>query len=87
VLLMARLYQAIVRHAMGEFVTAFSLLKECLRLNDPEYRAASAALTAEDPYLMTLSWLAVTLGTLGYIDQARARIFEALSVVAQLGET
>jgi class 3 adenylate cyclase len=68
VILMARLYQAITRHALGEFASAFSLLKECVSLNDPAYRAASAALTPEDPYIMTLSWLALTLGRLGYFD-------------------
>jgi tetratricopeptide (TPR) repeat protein len=84
VLLMAHLYQAIVRQTLGESATAFSLLKECLKLNDPAYRSVSAALTPEDPYLMTLSWIAVVSGTLGYIEQARAHISEALSVVAQL---
>ena len=84
VLLMARLYQAIARWTLGEFAAAWDLLKECLRLKGPAYRAASAALTPEDPYLMTLSWVALSLASLGYIEQARAYISEALSVVAGL---
>jgi predicted ATPase len=84
VTLMARLYQAIARWSLGELTTAFNLLKECLQLKDPAYRAASAALTPEDPYLMTLSWIAVTSAALGYIEQARGHISEALSVIAQL---
>jgi tetratricopeptide (TPR) repeat protein len=87
VILMARLYQAIARWSLGEFTAAFNLLKECLQLKDPAYRAASAALTPEDPYLMTLSWIAVTSAALGYIEQGRAHSAEALSVVAQLEKT
>jgi tetratricopeptide (TPR) repeat protein len=87
VLLMARLYQAIARWSLGEFAAAWDLLKECLQLKDPAYRAASAALTPEDPYLMTLSWVALSLASLGYIEQARAHISEALSVVAGLEKT
>ena len=86
VLLMARLYQAIARFSLGEFTAALNLLKECLQLKEPSYRAASAALTPEDPYLMTLSWLASSCAALGYIEQARAHTSEALSVVAQLEE-
>jgi tetratricopeptide (TPR) repeat protein len=72
---------------LGEFTVALNLLKECLQLKDPTYRAASAALTPEDPYLMTLSWIAVSSATLGHIEHARAHISEALSLVAQLEET
>jgi predicted ATPase len=36
---------------------------------------------------MTLSWVAVSLASLGCIEQARAHISEALSVVAQLEKT
>jgi tetratricopeptide (TPR) repeat protein len=84
---MARLYKAIAQFSLGEFTVALNLLTECLQLKDPTYRAASAALTPEDPYLMTLSWAAVSSATLGYIERARAHISEALSVVAQLEET
>ena len=84
VILMGRLYQATVRYSLGEFVTARTLLEQCLALDDPAHRVALATLTAEDLYMMALSWLAVTLGALGYIDQGRARISEAFSQVQRL---
>jgi predicted ATPase len=41
-------------------------------------------LTAEDPYVWNLAWLALTLAFLGYIDQARAGMDEALSEAHRL---
>ena len=62
----------------GEFVLACSLLQNCLALEDPLHRAASATVTAEDPHVITLSWLAVTLATLVYIDQGSCSNFGGL---------
>jgi class 3 adenylate cyclase/predicted ATPase len=84
--LMGCLYQAIVRQTLGEFETARSLLRQCSSLKTPAYRASAIAMTAEDPYLMTLSWLAASLATLGYVDQARVAISEALSAVEALDQ-
>jgi predicted ATPase len=64
---------------LGEFVEARALLEQCHGLRDPANRAVYAALTAADPYVLNLARLALTLAHLGYIDQARARMDEALS--------
>jgi class 3 adenylate cyclase/predicted ATPase len=66
------------RFHLGEFVVARALLEPCHGLNDPAGRAILAALTSPDPHAMMLSWLAFTLTCLGYLDQGRARLDEAL---------
>jgi hypothetical protein len=53
-------------------------------LDDPPHRAVYAALTAEDPAASMLASLGTTMAYLGYIDQARARLSEALSPAYQL---
>jgi predicted ATPase len=82
--MMGYMYQAIARFVLGEFVTARALLEQCLGLSDPDHRATFAEITAEDPYVMTLSWLALALAVLGYIERGRACIAEALSAAQQL---
>ena len=82
--MMGYMYQAIAQFVLGEFVTARALLAQCLGLSDPDHRATFAEITAEDPYVMTLSWLALTLAVLGYIERGRACIAEALSAAQQL---
>jgi tetratricopeptide (TPR) repeat protein len=78
------MYEAIVRFQFGEFITVRRLLEKSLGLRDPAHRMAFAGITAEDPYVMTLSWLGPTLAILGYIEQGRARIAEALVAPAQV---
>ena len=82
--LLGKLYQGITRFNLAEFAKAIALLNECYPLSDPARRAACAGLTAEDPYVMALSWIATTAAGLGHIDQARERIVEALSTARQL---
>ena len=53
-------------------------------LADPAYRVVGMAY---DFYALMLTFLAVTLAYLGYIDQARARMDEALSEARRLGQT
>ena len=54
---------------LGDFVAARALLERCLGLADPAHRI----------YALVLADLAWTLAFLGYIDQARSRLNEALS--------
>ena len=59
-------------------------LEQCNGLQNPAYRTAYAAIIANDPYASTLAYLAMTLTFLGYIDQGRRRIKEAVSEARQL---
>ena len=65
------------RQLPREFVAARTLLEQCQGLADPTHRAVGAGLSY-DPYAMLLAQLAVTLMHLGYIDQARVRLNEAI---------
>jgi tetratricopeptide (TPR) repeat protein len=69
---------------MGEFVTARALLEQCEGLRDPAHREVYAALTAEDQYAVNRARLASALAFLGYSDQARARLDEAISEARRL---
>ena len=71
------------RSYLGEFVGARVLLEQCHGLSDPAHRAAAAG-QADDPYATMLAYLAVTLAYLGYVDQARSRLNEALSEARRL---
>jgi len=66
---------------LGEFVVAHELLEQCHGLGDPKHRGGRAAL---DPYPGLLACLAVTTTYLGYLDQGRAQIKEALSEARRL---
>jgi class 3 adenylate cyclase/tetratricopeptide (TPR) repeat protein len=74
-----------IRCFLGEFVAARALFEQFDRLDDPAHRAVYAALTAEHPYAVTPGTLALTLTPLGYIDQGRSRIDEALTLARRLG--
>jgi class 3 adenylate cyclase/predicted ATPase len=69
---------------LGEFVAARSLFEQCHGLGDPAHRAVYAAFVPEDQHASMLAHLAMALTYLGYIDQARLRLNEALSVARQL---
>ena len=57
-------------------------------MNDPTnraaHRAACAAVTSEDPHVVILTFTAVNLAYLGYVDQARSWIREAFAEAGQL---
>jgi len=72
---MTRLY-------LGDLVAARALLDQCHGLADA-HRGIGAGL-AEDPYATMLACLAVTLAHLGYIDQSRLRLEEALTETRRL---
>ena len=84
VLLLGHVYHGITRFNLAEFGATTTLLNKCHDLSSPTHRAACAGLTAEDPYVMVLSWLAIALTALGYVDQGRERVVEAISAADQL---
>jgi hypothetical protein len=81
--LQGRRAQAVTRSYLGEFVAARTLMEQCQGLADPTHRAVGAGLSY-DPYAMMLAQLAVTSTHLGYIDQARVRLNEAISEARRL---
>jgi hypothetical protein len=83
-LMLGHVYHAITRYCLAEYATSIALLNKCHDLSKPSHREACVGLTAEDPYVMAISWLANALTTLGYVDQGRKRIAEAISTAHQL---
>jgi predicted ATPase len=81
--LQGRRAQGVTRCYLGEFVVARTFLEQCHGLSEPAHRAIRAGMFS-DPYAMMLAQLAVTLAHLGYIDQARARLNEAISEARRL---
>jgi tetratricopeptide (TPR) repeat protein len=67
---------------LGDFVAARELLEGCHGLADPVHRGGGVP--SADHYAMMLAYLAWTLALLGYIDQARSRLKEALSEARRL---
>ena len=76
--------QGTTLYLLGDFAAARTLLEHANGLQHPAHRAAYAAITANDPYASTLAYLALTLTLLGYIDQGRQRMNEAVSEARQL---
>jgi class 3 adenylate cyclase/tetratricopeptide (TPR) repeat protein len=70
------------RYYLGELVAARSLLERCYGLGDPARRAIGAGMA--DDYAAMLVYLASSLAYLGYMDQARSRLNEALSEARRL---
>ncbi len=80
--LLGRYTRGITRLFLGEFVAARGLLERCMGLADPAYRTVAGL--SFDPYVSMLTFLAMTLACLGYVDQARSRMDEALSEARRL---
>ncbi len=69
---------------LGEFAAARTLLERSMGgLANPQHRTFWRL--SFNPYSAMLPYLALTLAQLGYIDQARSRMDEALSAASQLG--
>jgi class 3 adenylate cyclase len=83
-LLLGRLMVGVTRMTLGELGAARDSFEQCEALSVPAHRTVYATLVAEDPHTVMLAMLALTLCCLGYIDQARARISEALRAARQL---
>ena len=80
--LLGRLMHGATRFFLGEFVAARAVLERCMGLADPAHRTIEGL--SFDPYAVMLAYLALTLAYLGYIDQARSRMDEALSEARRL---
>jgi predicted ATPase len=87
VVLVGRRCRGIVQCILGEFEGAHALFEQCRGLCQPAVRRASSVLTGEDDYCAILAWLGITLGYLGYLDQARSRADEAVSEARGLQHT
>jgi tetratricopeptide (TPR) repeat protein len=72
---------------LGEFEMAHTHLKQCHEMADPVHRAAYVTLTGVDQYPIMLLYLSLTLTYLGYFDQARTRLKEALGAARELGHS
>ena len=82
--LMGRWAGGFTRLFLGDFVAARALLERCHGLADPALRGGEVPSELYPTYAMMLASLARTLAILGYIDQARSRLEEALSEARQL---
>jgi predicted ATPase len=83
-LFLGRSKKATTRWLLGQLVAAHTLLEQC-QLSDPAHRTAYAVLTGTDQHVMLPVYLASALTLLGFLDQARARMSEALSEARRLG--
>jgi predicted ATPase len=63
----------------GEFVAACTLFEQCHGLGEAARRAIFAKYAVQDPHATNLIHFAMALASLGYLDQARARMDEPLS--------
>jgi len=75
--LVGRYASGFTRLHLGDFVAARALLERCHGLADP-------ALRSHNLYAVMLASLARSLAFLGYIDQARSRLKEAMSEARRL---
>jgi len=84
--LQGRLANGLTRFYLGEFVTARALLEQCHSLGDAAHRGVGGRGGVRvDSYAVMLGCLAATLVCLGYVDQARSRLNEALLEARRLG--
>jgi len=65
--------------SLGEFATAHTLFEQCEGISEAAHRARYPVLTGADQYPVMLSYFGATLMCLGYIDQGRAALKEAVS--------
>lgn len=88
--------QGYIRFFLGELVAARACYERCQELGDPRNAAISATTrgretrraswTLEDSHFSNQSWLALGLAYLGFIDQGRTRMSQALAAVRQPGQ-
>jgi len=81
--LLGRFFQGMARFFLGELVAARALLERCMNFADPAHRTITGL--SFDPYANLLAWLALTLSCLGYIDQGRSRMDEAVLEARRIG--
>jgi predicted ATPase len=76
---------AIILFFLAEFAAARTLFERCHSLDEPAHRALYAPITAEDPHVIMLAYLALTFTFLGYVEQGRRRKIEACTAARGLG--
>jgi hypothetical protein len=76
--LLGRFVQGYTHLQLGELTSARALCEQSDGMSNPAHRASYAAVTAEDPHVVMTGALATALAVLGYVDQGRAKIDEAL---------
>ena len=69
---------------LGDLMAARSHLEQGVRLYDPEQHRGHAALYGRDPGVDCQAYAALTLGLLGYPEQALAHMHTALTLAEQL---
>jgi predicted ATPase len=69
---------------LGEFALAREHFAQGIALYDPRQHTPYVILVQQDPGVVHLSWAAQTLWFLGYPEQARKRIHEALTLAEEL---
>jgi predicted ATPase/class 3 adenylate cyclase len=69
---------------LGDLMAARFHLEQGMKLYDPQQHRAHAALYGRDPGVDCYAYAALTLGLLGYPDQALAHMHTALSLAEQL---
>ena len=80
--LLGRLTHGISRFFLGEFAAARTVLERSFGLVDSVHRGLGWL--SFDPYALMLAYLGLILAYLGYIDQGRSRMGEALSECRRL---
>jgi len=84
-LVWAHTVQGLTLSTLGELPAALRHLEEGIALYDPQlHRPDRTQVGAQDPKMTCLSYAAWTLWRLGYPDQARKRVDEALTLVQEL---
>jgi hypothetical protein len=82
--LLGKFVQAYTRFQRGEITSARALCERSRGLSNPVHRGTYAAMTVEDPHVIMTGVLALALTGLGYVDQGRAKIDEALAEARRL---
>jgi DNA-binding winged helix-turn-helix (wHTH) protein/predicted ATPase len=80
----AHALMGIVAFYRGEFIIARTQLEQSMGLYDPQQHRGHVVQYGQDPWVVCCSYLAWTLWTLGYPDQAQARSQEALAYAQEL---
>jgi len=83
-LFLGRSKKGMIHFTLGEFVAARDLIEQSRGVIDPARRAVLTTLTGSDQFALIPKYLALTLTFLGYLDQARKLMEEALSEVRRL---
>jgi class 3 adenylate cyclase/tetratricopeptide (TPR) repeat protein len=82
---LGRSKKAWTQYQRAQFVAARTLIEQCQELSDPAHGAVYLTLIASDYHIVMFTYHAFIVAQLGFLDQARARMNEALSQARRLG--